>query len=179
MMACAGAAAYVLDGCRHVLTEYKTGEEPRVIAMPAEIVDLARKNMESNSETLFTYGYNNLFLAEDGRLVVEIGGLYELAGAVVDPMTGCYALLHHKPRPPGWTFVGMFGDSVVTLEGNRRPATRTVRGRQVAVYDPTMTHVFVRPVRAVSGEPCSPRRNQQGESATRPSPARLLFSGAG
>ena len=156
LLACDGKSAYVLDGYRHVLTAYGMDATSRAVALPAAAVDLARKIMarEIGPDT-FTPGYNNLFLSDDGQIVIQTAGLFETAGVVIDPETECYALLQHEPHPPGWDYVGMFSDSVVTLEGSRRPMRRTVNGRPVPVFDPTRTHIFVRPVRAVSGEPCS------------------------
>lgn len=158
LMACVDSAAYVLDGYRHVLTEYKTGAEPRLVAMPAEFVEVARKRMEispsgGNSFRL-TRGYDALFSADDGRLVITTSA-EEMAGAVVDPSADCYALLKQKRVPGVQSYVGVFGDSIVTLESSREPArTRMVDGREVRVFYGDKTHVFVRPLRRAEGEPC-------------------------
>ena len=151
-LACAGSSAYVLIGVDHALTEYRLGAEPRVLPMPAELVEAASKMRELTSRE---WGYDNMFLADDGRLVItRVTDVDELIGAVVDPETGCYALL--KKRPPGDfpTYVGMFADSVVMLEASREPTVRTINGRQVSVYSSDKSYMFVRPVRPVSGEPC-------------------------
>ena len=156
MMACNDSAAYVLAGASHALTEHKTGMEPRWIPMPPELVEAARMRMDRSSESHFFPGYGDLFLAEDGRLVITTFGNW-VAGAVVDPATGCYALMTNTNAPVGWSYAGMFGDSVVTLEGSRQPTTGMVDGKRRAVYSTEETHIFVRPVRSVSGEPCPPR----------------------
>lgn len=155
-MACVDSAAYVLDGHGHTLTEYKTGAEPRVVAMPEELVEAARRRMERSGESHFLPGYEDLFLADDGRLVITtyVSGT---EGAVVDRATGCYALLTARNGPVGLSFVGMFSDSVVTLEGSREPTTMIVDGKPARVFSTEKTHVFVRPVRPVSGEFCSRR----------------------
>ncbi len=59
-VACADSTAYVLAGTDHVLTEYKTGAEPRLVAMPAELVEAARKRMEQPSGNAFYPGYEAL-----------------------------------------------------------------------------------------------------------------------
>ncbi len=155
LMTCADSAAYVLHSAGHTLTEYKTRAEPRLIAMPAELAEAARKKMESSTQNAFSSGYSQLFLADDGRLVVMTKA-YGLAGAVVDRATGCYALLKNKPDPPVWSYVGMFADSLVTLEGSRQPTTMVVDGKERRVFVGDETHIFVRPVRPASGVPCDP-----------------------
>ncbi len=145
-LACADSSAYVLAGSNVagmdlVLTEYKVGAEPHVVSLPTELADLE--------------GYTSMFLADDGRLVVTT---YEdeLGGVVMDLATGCYALLPSVRRVPGNPkYVGMFADSVVTLEASRKPTTRMMNGRQVSVYYADPSYIFVRPVRAVAGESCS------------------------
>ena len=154
LMTCSDSAAYVLDGYNHVLTEYKTGVEPRLVAMPAELVEAARERLAQSSENHYYPGYNKIFLADDGRLVMTTAA-DGLAGAVVDPQTGRYALLKQKRLSGGQSYVGMFGDSIVTLESSREPArTRMVDGRDVRVFYGDKTHIFVRPRRRTEGEPC-------------------------
>ncbi len=112
-----------------------------VVSLPTELADLE--------------GYTSMFLADDGRLVVTT---YEdeLGGVVMDLATGCYALLPSVRRVPGNPkYVGMFADTVVTLEASRKPTTRMMNGRQVSVYYADPSYIFVRPVRAVAGESCS------------------------
>ena len=145
-LACADSSAYVLAGSDVagmdlVLTKYKIGAEPHVVSLPTELADLE--------------GYTGMFLADDGRLVVTT---YEdkLGGVVMDLATGCYALLPSVRRVPGNPkYVGMFADSVVTLEASRKPTTRMMNGKQVSVYYADPSYIFVRPVRAVAGESCS------------------------
>ena len=155
LMTCADSAAYVLYSTGHTLTEYKARAEPRLIAMPAELAEAARERMESSTQNVFSHGYSKLFLADDGRLVVTTLA-YGLAGAVVDRATGCYALLKNKPDPPVWSYVGMFADSLVTLEGSRQPTTMVLDGKERRVFVGDETHIFVRPVRPASDEPCNP-----------------------
>jgi len=154
-LACTDSAAYVLESYGRGLTEYKAGAEPRSVAMPAELVEAARTRRESSRRP---HGYSNLFLAADGRLVATTHAYvrthaYGLTGAVVDRATGCYALLKASNRP-SWSYVGMFGDSLVTLEGSRQPTTMIVDGKPRRVFVAEDSHIFVRPVRSVSGDPC-------------------------
>ena len=154
-LACADSVAYKLDGYNHVLTEHKLGAEPRVVAIPAEVMEAARKRMEASSGSGFDYGYRNLFLTDDGRLVVETH-TWDVSGAVVDRATGCYALLKNDTRPGSRRYAGMFGDSVVTFEASREPMTTTMlRGKRYPVFSTDKSYIFVRPVRPTSGEPCS------------------------
>jgi len=151
-LACAGSSAYVLAGMDHVLTEYRQGADPRVVPMPAELVDVASEIFEVTSRA---WGYGEMFLADDGRLVITARTNNELARAVVDPETGCYALLKQRRTVSSLTYVGMFADSVVVFESSREPTVTVIDGRQVAVYSTEASYIFVRPVRPVSGEPCS------------------------
>ncbi len=154
LMACADSAVYVLDGAGHVLTEYKRGAAPRLVAMPEEVVEAARVVVGSSSESHFMPGYIKLFLAVDGRLVI-MTNTAGIRGAVMDRATGCYALLKDRFHWGGGSYVGMFGDSVVTLEGSRQPTTEIVDGKLRRVFITEKSHIFVRPVRPASGEPCS------------------------
>ena len=152
LVACADSSAYVLTGLEHSLVEYKQGAEPRAIAMPLELVEAARQEMESSERRNI---YRNLFLADDGRLVITTA-TPRLVGALLDRATGCWALLKESPWTSFIGYVGMFGDSVVTAEQSRKPMrTVMVNGRRVPGYSSDRTHIFVRPVRTVSGEPCS------------------------
>ena len=151
-VACADSTAYVLTGFVHSLMEYKRGAESRVIALPPELVEAARHKMESAE---WNNSYSNLFLADDGRLVLTTINIPIVAGALLDRATGCWALLKENPWRSSITYVGMFGDSVVTAERRREPMTGTVNGRRVSVSYADRTHIFVRPVQTVAGEPCS------------------------
>lgn len=139
LLACADSSAYVLAGDSHILTEYKIGAEPRVVSVP---VDLAEAG-----------GATSMFLAYDGRLVITT--FTDKLGVVMDPETGCYALLPSTRVPGNPKYIGMFADSVVTLEASRKPTTRMLNGRQVSAYSADPSYIFVRPVRTVSGKPCS------------------------
>lgn len=152
-LACAGSSAYVLVGADHALTEYRMDAEPRTIPMPAELVKAASKMRDFPARQ---WGYGNMFLDDDGRLVItRVTDVDDLIGAVVDPETGCYALL--KQRPPGDfpIYVGMFADSMVMLEKSQEPTVKMINGRRVSVYSSDKSYMFVRPARPVSGEPCS------------------------
>lgn len=152
LVTCAESSAYVLTGLEHSLVEYRYGAEPRVIAMPPELVETVQQTMESLERRNI---YRNLFLADDGRLVITTA-TPRLVGALLDRKTGCWALLRENPWTSFIGYVGMFGDSVVTAEGSREPVgTRMMNGRRVSVFTDDNTHIFVRPVRTVAGEPCS------------------------
>ncbi len=78
-----------------------------------------------------------------------------VTGAVVNPATGCYALLKDDTDPLGRDYVGMLGDSLVTLEASREPVTTMVyEGKRHPVFSTNPSYIFVRPVRPASGEPC-------------------------
>ena len=119
--------------------------------MPPELVETVRQTMKTLERRNI---YRNLFLTDDGRLVITTE-TSRLAGALLDRKTGCWALLKENPWTSFIEYVGMFGDSVVTAEMSREPMTRTVNGRRVRAYSSDNTHIFVRPVRTVAGEPCS------------------------
>ncbi len=151
-LACADSSAYVLTGMVHSLVEYQQGAEPRAIEMPPELVEAARWRMEVDEWR--NTGYSNLFLAADGRLVVTTNNT-RVTGALLDRATGCWTLLKENPLTSFASYVGMVGDSVVTTERSQEPMERTVNGRRVPVFSGDNAHIFVRPVRAVAGEPCS------------------------
>lgn len=140
LLACADSSAYVLAGGSHILTEYKIDTEPRVVSIPVELVEAG--------------GATSMFLAYDGRLVITTFS-DKLGGVVMDPETGCYALLPSTRVPGNPMYVGMLADSVVTLEASRKPTTRRVNGKRITAYYADPSYIFVRPVRTVSGEPCS------------------------
>ena len=132
------------------------GDDGETVAIGGQArtsLDLGAARWRMESSELRNTGYSNLFMAADGRLVVTTIHT-RVAGALLDRATGCWTLLKENPLTDV-RYVGMVGDSVVTAESSREPMeTRTVDGRRVPVFSGDRTHIFVRPVRAIAGEPC-------------------------
>lgn len=166
LMSCADSVAYVLSD--HVITAYRPGESARRIPVPPEVEEVARRREAQRlpglpSATFF--GYDRLLVADRGQLVLTTLLNPEIAGAVIDPATGCYELLKTNKTRHSRHVLGMMADSVVFVDvvaepktelvnGRLRPATRMVRGKATEVVSLRPRGIAIRPVRLVSGERC-------------------------
>ncbi len=163
-MACADAVAYVL--ANHAISAYSPNGE-RQIPVPPEVEEIARKR-EATRVPEYPVGrlapYSRMLAAADGRLLVTIRH-DEIAGAIVDPATGCYELLKTDPAPGGRHVLGLMADSLIfvdivsepqteLVDGKRQAVTRNVGGRTFPVFSMNPRAIAVRPLRLVSGQPC-------------------------
>ena len=89
-------------------------------------------------------------LDENGNLVlVSTRGLrLSLTGVIIDPESGCHALLRHPPQP-GSRVVATYADSAVVFH---RETVPTERGVSIGAHAGRVT---LNPLRRVSGEPCA------------------------
>ncbi|MCY4573639.1 MAG: hypothetical protein OXF01_12650 [Gemmatimonadetes bacterium] len=89
-------------------------------------------------------------LDENGNLVlVSTRGLrLPMTGVIVDPESGCHALLRHRPQP-GSDVVATYADSAVVFHKETVP---TERGVSIGA---NAGRVTLNPLRRVSGEPCA------------------------
>ena len=89
-------------------------------------------------------------LDENGNLVlVSTRGIrLPLTGVIIDPESGCHALLRHRPQP-GSRVVATYADSAVVFH---RETTTTDGGVSIGA---NAGRVTLNPLRRVSGEPCA------------------------
>ena len=89
-------------------------------------------------------------LDENGNLVLvsTIGFGLPLTGVIIDPESGCHALLRHRSQP-GSRVVTVYADSAVVFHRETVPTERGVR------IGANAGRVTLNPLRRVSGEPCA------------------------
>ena len=89
-------------------------------------------------------------LDENGNLVlVSTRGIrLPLTGVIIDPESGCHALLRHRAQP-GSRVVAVYADSAVVFH---RETVPTERGVSIGA---NAGRVTLNPLRRVSGEPCA------------------------
>ncbi len=89
-------------------------------------------------------------LDENGNLVlVSTRGIrLPLTGVIIDPESGCHAILRHRPQP-GSDVVAIYADSAVVFH---KEAVPTERGVTIGA---NAGRVTLNPLRRVSGEPCA------------------------
>lgn len=74
-------------------------------------------------------------------------------GAVIDPDTGCHAVLRQPERSDYGVFRGIYADSAVVLHRDREEDLYG-DGRRVVTLRGTAARVSLMPLRHVSGDPC-------------------------
>ena len=82
-------------------------------------------------------------------LVSTIGFGLSLTGVIIDPESGCHALLRHRPQPES-DVVAIYADSAVVFHRDVEPT----EGGGVRV-SARAGRVTLNPFRRVSGEPCA------------------------
>ena len=157
-IACTADAAYVLassgEGADSVFVHHRNGGVKRW-AVPAELAEALDGDCKLQVEHFSIElpcttwpRYRKPHLDARGDLVL-IGHDVEVPGAVIDPDTGCYAVV----RKPGKTFdygaMNVYRDSVLIF---RNVAWGDDRGR--ATLSSAANRVSLHPLRRVSGEPC-------------------------
>lgn len=97
--------------------------------------------------------YKNLkpSISGNGNLVLA-GGDADVPGAVIDPESGCYAVLRNEEAPPYRQFLGIYADSALIFHRDRVEENRDGQ-RYVTLYADAR-QISLRPLRRVSGEPC-------------------------
>ncbi len=163
-MACADSVVYVLTN--HAIAAYSPSGV-RQIPVPSEIEEIARQReaaREPGYPTGRYAGYSKMVTTADGRLLVTVQHR-EIAGAVVDPATGCYKLLKTDVTRNMRYALGLMADSLVFVDvvaelktelvnGKRQAVTRNVSGRRVEVFSMNPRSIAIRPLRLVSEQPC-------------------------
>ena len=152
-VACVDGVAYVLD---ERLTGYPLDGRPTGIPLDEELDKASRNWRESLRRGAIGHPYAGMHDTGTGRLFVVLprfapGDLY---GAIIDPETGCHALIAapdlgtrrtHRP-------IGMYRDSLVVTESE--VSVREVNGEQRRVLDTGSSKIALRPLRPAGGTPC-------------------------
>ena len=163
-IACTDAAAYVAmnyaEGPDTVFVYNRNGGEGR-LPVPTEFTEnlpeCTVRSRLSNGVTLpdrpCPTWNQRLYPSLDGRgNIVLLGSHREIAGAVVDPDTGCYAVLRKSEGDPTFRVTRIYADSALVFT---RDAERTTEpgGTRTVMYSGA-NRVSLHAVRRVSGEGC-------------------------
>ena len=153
-MACTVAAAFIVttqaDGTDSLTVYYRSG---RMRSLPIP-TDLATAEAATTGPRIGTDGHGNIVLSAvpDIRLVRHGG--YRVAGAVMDPESGCYATIRNREENMfAYDFRGVFADSAVVVV--RYSEEGEEMGRRAVTYFDHADKVGVYPLRRISGEPCA------------------------
>ena len=95
--------------------------------------------------------YERIFHNGDGDLIV-LARYRRFVGAVIDPETGCYALIEEDEWKKSRVVAGVFrGNAVVFQKATEK---RLVDGRTATVIYPGAHTMALRPLKLMGGEPC-------------------------
>ena len=167
-IACTDDAAYVVmtydSGADSVFAYHRSGEAGR-LAIPMEGIEgmeVCRQIGGGNLPPGFqrvggSCPYWSLSLRpsidEHGNVVL-FGQDWVVAGTIIDPETGCHALVQKDFRADmGRTPVRILGDSVLVV-GQDAEVTETADGRRNVRMSGVNNRVSLHPLRRISGEPC-------------------------
>lgn len=117
------------------------GEES-ALRVPTEFMDADGYKWNANLAPSIN-GHGNLVLASSDS---------DVPGAVMDPETGCYAVLRNRETQTYREFMGIYADSALIFHRDREEETRDGR-RYVTLYSEAR-QISLHPLRRVSGEPC-------------------------
>ena len=185
-IACGEDAAYVLSSNEESpdsVIGYRRGGETVRFAVPAEVaegwegctvpvtvlpgvptVDLPCSNIT-----------RRLNPSLDGHGdVVLLGHNAVVSGAIIDPETGCYAVMR-KPAPSfAYDALGVYRDSALVF---RYDTGRTVQGNRITISTYSEANrVSLHPLRRVDGEPCPGMLPSVGEDGDASAPGRTPLS---
>jgi len=159
-IACTADAAYVVrssvEGPDSVMVYYRNGEMERW-AVPtelSEVLDDDCKLSVNQSGTSFELPCTvwprsrKPFLDGQGNLVL-IGHDVEIPGAIIDPETGCYAVVRKPEKSFDYGALHVYQDSALVF---RNIAWGDDQGR--FTLSSAANRVSLHPLRRVSGEPC-------------------------
>ncbi|MCE2398746.1 MAG: hypothetical protein J4F34_06910 [Gemmatimonadetes bacterium] len=157
-IACTEDAAYVVarsgEGADSVFVHHRNGEMERW-AVPDELAEALDDdcnvpvNQSGTSLPCTAWPrYRKPSLDSRGNLVL-IGHDIEVPGAIIDPETGCYAVVRKPGRSFDYGALHMYRDSALVF---RNVAWGDDQGR--FTLSSTANRVSLHPLRRVSGEPC-------------------------
>ena len=165
-IACSGKAAYVVmqnpEAPDSVYVYHLDGRESR-LKVPTDftedLIGCRRTTRTASgrilSDTPCPTWNQRLFPSMDGRGNVFLASPDQrIAGAVVDPDTGCYAILRMSQPDYTRTASRIYGDSVLVF---RDPVEQERRGNRTVnvVYSGGAHQASLHPLRRISGEPCT------------------------
>jgi len=76
-----------------------------------------------------------------------------IAGKILDPTTGCYAIVQDPIRSPARELMGIYADSALMLYRHGEPQMH--RGQEIMVYFGGAYRAALHPLHRLEGEPCS------------------------
>ncbi|MYI07106.1 MAG: hypothetical protein F4059_07295 [Gemmatimonadetes bacterium] len=163
-IACTGSTAFVvrsyLDGPDSVFTYHRSGEAGKV-AVPSDFAEWegcekreVRTPSGQSAGRAPCWVWNRALMPSmDGRgnLVLFSEVDFGTAGTIINPETGCYAIVRKDPstdkaRVP----VRILGDSVLVLHNRSEPN----ENNGTTYFTDSANRVSLHPLRRVSGEPC-------------------------
>jgi len=142
-IACIGSTAYVQK--RNRLFGYTTDGGSFEVTIPATLAEVAEKGQDRSRVGSFVSWYTDMSHDGAGNLVLTKWPR-RVAGAIVDPKTGCYTIVFdNKSVRVVRDFLGVHRDSA--LVSYRHREERVVDGKRVQVSMPTSYMVALRPLR--------------------------------
>ena len=148
---CMGDVAYVLTDLQ--VHGHSAGGTTTEVKLPPELVERGRRRQAGARGGARIRPFR-LFHDGNGNLVISMWRS-RLAGAIIDPETGCHSIVMDPGPPAGHAvrFAGMYQDSAVVLVNT--PTTRMVEGKPTPVFVAGEYPIIaLRPLRRVGGEPC-------------------------
>lgn len=149
-LACRGDLAFVLPGRAAPADSvfvYSTDRLERKLAIPSELIEEAARVASGRLDVLADDGRGNLVL-------LGADPFAEVPGAVMDPRSGCHALLRN-PRPQLYRqFVGVYADSALVFHWDHEEETRG--GERVVHVRDRANRISLHPLEPLGGaEPCA------------------------
>ena len=144
MVFCTSASAFVLavpeSGPTDPLTVIKRTPPTGRLELPRDFLD--EGDWHRAAPSLDAQG--NIVLISEDNLIW---------GPVIDPDTGCYAMLRNAERSAVGQFRGIYADSAVVLPRDLEETRGSGGGRVITVFN-TAARISLVPLRRVSGSPC-------------------------
>ncbi len=150
---CIGDVAYVLDERLSAISINGTVLELPIPTEMEERSKRAREAARNQAPSRLLDPYSGIYGDGKGNLLITRWAS-SLAGALVDPGTGCYSLLvDTQPLRSSRRLVGIYQDSAVVLESPTD--IQTINGKpRTVVYADEASVIALRPLRLVEGDPC-------------------------
>ena len=153
-MACTAAAAFVVTTYADdtdSLTAYYGSGRMGMLPIPAELAEAAKATV---GPKIGTDGQGDIVLSAIADIRLGGHGGYLVAGAVIDPATGCYATIRNPEKNMfAYEFRGVYADSAVVAVAAYEEGQEL--GRRVIDYYDYADKVALYPLRRVNGEPCA------------------------